>query len=188
MDDFTIRFIIAMSQLAKTDSKRYVETTIAAALAALPKGMHYVGAVNYIADLETLSPEIGDIYTVKYKGAEGADPDGTEYAWGMYSGSYQWIDLGPNINGKADKVSVSVSGDLAALDADGNLTDSGIAKTDVLTRQLVGAPDGIASLDGDGLVPSDQLPPPVTIENGALLIAIQFSAIIENLSLLIATQ
>lgn len=42
-----------------------------------------------------------------------------------------------NISGKADKVSNSTNGNLAALDANGNLVDSGIAKTNILQTSNV---------------------------------------------------
>lgn len=45
---------------------------------------------------------------------------------GLYVGA-------PNISGKADKVTGATEGNLAALDANGNLTDSGVAGAEVLT-------------------------------------------------------
>lgn len=45
---------------------------------------------------------------------------------GLYVGA-------PNVSGKADKVTGATDGNLAALDANGNLTDSGVAGAEVLT-------------------------------------------------------
>lgn len=52
-------------------------------------------------------------------------------------------------SGKADKVTNATSGNLASLDANGNLQDSG---------RKPGAAGGVATLDSEGKVPSEQLP------------------------------
>lgn len=65
-----------------------------ARLDALPNGIVYRGAVNYLADLDNLAAEIGDAYTVKYKGTGGTTPDGSEYVYGMYEGEPAWIPFG----------------------------------------------------------------------------------------------
>ena len=46
--------------------------------------------------------------------------------------TYAKISDVPSVDGKADKVSGATGGDLASLDADGNLVDSGIAASDVV--------------------------------------------------------
>lgn len=66
----------------------------------------------------------------------------------------------PEISGKADKVSGATSGNFAALDANGNLTDSGHKHSDYLTthQDISGKADKVsnatnghlAGLDGNG--------------------------------------
>lgn len=68
-------------------------------LDSLSSSLVYRGAVDYYSDLsEITSPEPGDAYTVKYKGTSGTTPDGTEYAWGEYEGTPQWIAIGPDMS------------------------------------------------------------------------------------------
>ena len=55
-----------------------------------------------------------------------------------------------DISGKADKVSGATANDLAALDANGNLADSGIAKGDVVTKVPSAVADDLAALDANG--------------------------------------
>lgn len=74
----------------------------------------------------------------------------------------------PSTSNKADKVSNATSGNFAALDANGNLIDSGHSHNDYLTAHqdisgkldvtLKGANNGLAELDANGKVPSSQLP------------------------------
>lgn len=49
----------------------------------------------------------------------------------------EWVDIGeiPGVSGKADKVSSATSGNFAALDGNGNLTDSGAKPADYFTKQ-----------------------------------------------------
>lgn len=51
----------------------------------------------------------------------------------------QFENLTNTVNGKANKVANANAGNLAGLDTDGNLTDSGIAATDVATKDEVAA-------------------------------------------------
>ena len=74
-------------------AKNSANDAIAAAIAALPKGVIYKGAVSYESDLPN-NAEVGDCYTVKYKGSSGSVPDGKEVVWGSYEGTEQWITLG----------------------------------------------------------------------------------------------
>jgi len=70
--------------------------------------------------------------------------------------------------GKADKVSGATSGNFAALDSNGNLTDSGHKHSDYLTEHQdisgkidvseKGEANGVAELDSAGKVPTSQLP------------------------------
>lgn len=65
--------------------------------------------------------------------------------------------LGDN-KGKADKVESATAGNLAGLDANGNLTDSGKKPSDFLTSTQKGQPLGLSTLDAEGKVPAEQLP------------------------------
>lgn len=68
-------------------------------LDSLSSSLVYRGAVDYYSDLSGItSPEPGDAYTVKYKGTSGTTPEGTEYAWGEYEGTPQWIAIGPDMS------------------------------------------------------------------------------------------
>lgn len=74
-------------------AKNSANSAISSAIAALPKGLVYRGAVSYMSDLPS-GAEIGDCYTIKYKGTSGTVADGHEVAWGNYEGTPQWIDFG----------------------------------------------------------------------------------------------
>lgn len=76
--------------LALKKAKGYTDT----AISQLPKGVIYKGAVDYYNDLPTTDVEVGDCYTVKYKGTSGTDPDGSEYVYGPDGGTNTWIKLG----------------------------------------------------------------------------------------------
>lgn len=68
-----------------------------AVIAALPNGVVYKGAVSYYNDLPN-NAEIGDAYTVKYAGTSGTDVDGTEYVWGTFDSTNQWIAIGADMS------------------------------------------------------------------------------------------
>ena len=59
----------------------------------LPRGMVYIGEVDYYKDLPATA-EIGSVYSIKYKGETGTEPSGDEYVWGVYEGTEQWIQIG----------------------------------------------------------------------------------------------
>ena len=63
-----------------------------------------------------------------------------------------------SVDEKADKVSSATNGDLAALDSNGNLTDSGKKVSDFILASTKGANNGVAELDPYGKVPASQLP------------------------------
>ena len=62
------------------------------------------------------------------------------------------------LDGKADKVSSAANGNFAGLDSNGNLTDSGHKHSDYIQTSTKGVANGVAELDGNGKVPSSQLP------------------------------
>lgn len=64
---------------------------------SLPKGLVYKGAVNYYNQLPSSNQSIGDTYTVVYVGTSGTEEDGSEYVWGNYEGTNQWIELGTKL-------------------------------------------------------------------------------------------
>ena len=63
-----------------------------------------------------------------------------------------------SIDSKADKVQNAVDGNLAALDSNGNLVDSGKRAGDFIPTSAKGSNSGVAELDAYGHVPSTQLP------------------------------
>ena len=78
-------------------NKLITSGAVYSAIAAFPKGLVYKGAVSYYSNLPASGQTIGDAYTVKYTGSSGTETDGTEYAWGNYEGTLQWIPLGPDL-------------------------------------------------------------------------------------------
>jgi len=92
-----------MDILSYVMAKGSASAEIAAAIAALPNGIAYKGAVNYQKDLPN-NPKLGDAYTIKYKGTTGEVTDGREVVWGSYGGSNTWIELGPDMNQYQEKL------------------------------------------------------------------------------------
>lgn len=64
----------------------------------------------------------------------------------------KWIDITPmvDISNKADKVQSATNGDLAGLDNNGNLTDSGILATNVVTKVQSATDGDLAGLNING--------------------------------------
>jgi hypothetical protein len=62
------------------------------------------------------------------------------------------------LDGKANKVANATSGNFAGLDSNGGLTDSGHKHSDYLTATEKGVANGVAELNENGKVPSEQLP------------------------------
>ena len=166
MESADVRLALVFAQDALRDAKAYTDT----AIAAIINGLQYRGAVDYYADLENVARKVGYVYTVLYQGESGTVPDGTEYVWGEYQDVLQWIPLGPDISGKADKVANPTNGHFAGLDENGNLTDSGKGPNDFYTSADRGAINGIAALDQSGCVPSSQLPVSAGVNNMELRI------------------
>lgn len=69
-------------------------------------------------------------------------------ALSLESGKGLYVD----ISGKADKVSSATNGNLAKLDASGNLADTGIAATDVVTKVANPASDNLVAQDANGKI------------------------------------
>lgn len=104
--------------------------TVATAIASLPKGVVYKGAVDYYASLPA-TPNEGDAYTVRYAGTEGSVVSGAEYVWGKDGDSNTWIKLGDDMSlyvMKDDEIIADLDGsaDLAAV----------IAKVNAILAQL----------------------------------------------------
>ena len=169
MDTDVVKLVLAFTQNVLHEAKAYTDE----AVHAIISGMQYIGAVNYYADLANVTKQVGYVYTVKYQGDSGLDPDGTEYVWGEYEGTLQWIGLGPDIRNKADKINGGNLGNFVAIAADGNITDSGKGPTDFYTENDKGVPNGIAGLDQAGLVPASQLPVSCSVSDMQLNIATQ---------------
>ena len=146
-----IQLVITFWNLAKSWAKNYTD----AAISSIPRALTYKGAVDYYSDLPAGGMLIGDTYTVKYEGDSGTKLSGAEYAWSLLDGTYQWVFVGPDLSGKADKVENATSGHFAALDASGNLTDAGCAVT--AKANLV-----------DGKVPKTELPLTVAVDQNTL--------------------
>lgn len=88
--------------VAKKLSKEYTDE----AIAGIGGGITYKGAVDYYSSLPN-NASVGDAYTVKYKGSSGTEPDGSEYVWGNYEGTNQWIKLGSDASSTITMVSWS---------------------------------------------------------------------------------
>jgi hypothetical protein len=86
------------------------------------------------------------------------------------SGDVTWVyDVTYNldISGKADKVAGATDGNFAGINASGNLADSGKKASDFIPASDKGAPNGVATLDADGLVDASQFP---SFEGGLLVV------------------
>ncbi|MGN0493522.1 MAG: hypothetical protein ACI4F7_07735 [Acutalibacteraceae bacterium] len=169
MDQQSVLYAIVMAENAYKRAMAYVNTIIA----AFPKGMRYIGQVDYYADLDNVEKELGYTYTVKYKGAEGTEISGAEYAWGEYEGTAQWIPLGPDISGKVDKLPGVPEGRIAVFNSGGGIANGGIAAEDILVKDNIGQAGYVASLNDNGEIPVSQLPVSATISNGLLSINIK---------------
>lgn len=86
-----------MDILSYVMAKNKANDAIAAAIAALPTGVHLLGEVNYYADLPA-NPEDGDAYIVKYAGTTGEVPDGREFIWLTINNVGRWEAFGPDMS------------------------------------------------------------------------------------------
>jgi len=77
-------------------AKKYTDFMIS----QLPKGVVLVGTVDYYNDLPN-NAEVGDAYTVRYKGTSGTTPSGAEYAW---TESGVWLFIGPDMSQYQEKL------------------------------------------------------------------------------------
>lgn len=73
-----------MDILSYAMAKNSASGAIDEAIASLPKGIIYKGAVNYENNLPN-NPSVGDAYTVLYRGTSGEEVNGQEYVWGKYN-------------------------------------------------------------------------------------------------------
>lgn len=73
---------------------------------ALPKGVVFKGVVDYYKDLPN-NAELGDMYSVKYKGESGTTPNGAEYVWTEDSGVAQWVQITDSIDSELDLTSTN---------------------------------------------------------------------------------
>ena len=64
--------------LCNKKAKQYTDKVIS----NLPRGIIYKGSVSYYSILPN-NAEIGDCYTVMYKGTSGSVDYGAEYVWGL---------------------------------------------------------------------------------------------------------
>ena len=119
-----------------------------------------VGDIEFNATVETISsdlqPEVNVDYneeTRKYD-MHFALPkgSGTNVKVGGVTQTEISFDSNPQeqLNNKADKVVGATENNLASLDADGNLKDSGVASGDVATKVVGAIAGNIASLDTEG--------------------------------------
>lgn len=91
-------------------------------------------------------------------GAEDAE-EFERYIVGHNGDNLEWVYMGTtavDLTGKADKVADAVDGDLAGLDSDGNLTDSGYKPADFATAAQGAKADSAYQLPGSG-IPMDDL-------------------------------
>lgn len=131
-------------------------------LHAVSSGLTYKGHVNVYTDLPTTGNTLGDVYTVCYQTPSESgktEIDGTAYVWSKKDGNAPtWIALGPSVTQKMDKLTTGQQGNLLALGSTGNASDSGIAPSSLLTQNMLGVVNGVASLSNKGKVPLSQLP------------------------------
>lgn len=82
---------LVVLSLAKKGAKAYTDQVIK----GLGKGIVYKGAIDYYNNLPS-NAELGNCYTVLYKGTTGTKASNAEYVWGTVSGNSnpEWIKLG----------------------------------------------------------------------------------------------
>jgi hypothetical protein len=129
---------------------------------------HFVGSFDTFQQLPENASEfsngitINDFVTIRVDETHGGEV--TRYivtAIDDLNGDITWvydITYSTDISGKADKVSNAADGNLAELDAEGNLTDSGKKTDDFIEKNEKGAANGVATLGPNGTVPASQLP------------------------------
>lgn len=131
-------------------------------LFAVSNSLTYKGYVDFRTDLPSTGNVLGDVYTVRYQASSESgktEVDGTEYVWSKKGSSNPaWIALGPSVTQKMDKLTNGKQGNLLTLGPAGNAADSGIALSSLLTQDMLGTTNGVASLSGKGKVPLSQLP------------------------------
>ena len=77
------------------------------------------------------------------------------------SGSDNYVTSGgvyTALQNKTDKVIPSSSGNIATLDLSGNIVDSGMTSSSIVSVTSVGSANGVCPLDGNSLVDSQYLP------------------------------
>lgn len=140
---------------AKADkSNTYTKAEVLQLLSAAENGTYErVDTVEELGD-PTAEKE-GIIWLVGAEDAEEFD----RYIVGKDGDDYTWVYLGTtavDLTAKADKVADAVDGDLAGLDENGNLTDSGYKPSDFATAAQGEKADSAYQLPGSG-IPMDDL-------------------------------
>ena len=148
------------------DSNFQTETQVDSKISAAVSGALKPSGSIAFASLPALSAancnkifNITDAFVTTADFAEGADKDypagtnvaiinaGTEqtpvYKYDCYTGAFDF-------SGFATKVSGASNGDLAGLDANGNLTDSGVAASNVMRKVASATAGNVATLNASG--------------------------------------
>ena len=131
-------------------------TRVSSAARALPKHVGAVGTSSGFAGGADVSGLYSAIDDLEKRKADKDDVYTKDQADKVIFDAIAEIDGtggGADVSGKADKVAGSVSGNLAGLGADGNLTDSGLKASDVLTVGDIGAVAGrVVAVGPDGKI------------------------------------
>lgn len=144
---------------AKADkSNTYTKAEVDQLVQTLENGSYE--RVDTYEDLgDPTEEKAGIIWLVGAEDAEEFD----RYIIGKSGDTYEWVYMGTtsvDLTGKADKVADAVDGDLAGLDSDGNLTDSGYKPADFATAAQGEKADTAYQLPGSG-IPEEDLSTPV---------------------------
>lgn len=137
-------------------TKNQVDDAISAKVSSVYKPGGSVTAANLptpSADNLGMVYNVSDAFTTDAKFLEGANkkhPAGTNIVVVQDGGDYKLDVLAGmvDLSGLAEKVGSAVNGHLAALDGNGNLTDSGKAASDFVGSVTAGSTSGTIKVDG----------------------------------------
>lgn len=123
-----------------------------------PNGWHTQPAGSTYSHNAKVLETIGSGGGYFYHNARVLEASGNEYLTGdlyVRKDGYSLTDTGKRVATAAEN---PTNGHFAALDANGDLVDSGCKPSDYIVRTQKGSPNGVAELNNNGKVPSNQLP------------------------------
>lgn len=95
-----------------------------------------LNSLTVTADMNGYVYNVSDSGTLTTGSVQVIAGDNVSVVWDSTNSTYSWDKLAAtsDVSGKADKVANATANDLASLDASGNIADSGLATSNVVTR------------------------------------------------------